>query len=575
MSLHRGERRLVRLLAILASLALMLLPGTAMAHGGSASGAPASTANSAFCSRLGKSIQASSGAQMYCFGPQQNGAKPQAAPAATTSTAFSRNVDAGNPQEDITPAGVQAYGQSEVSTAATGPYVVEAWNDATGFFAPCPSPGFKEELTGFGFSANSGASFKDQGGLPNDCTTGFRYEGDPSVETWRPGGIAYFYISSLYISLTTGQSDLALDACKATGTGSSAIIACAFPTIVATGGPTDFLDKEFLTIDPVRGRLYMSYTRFGAFGTPTANGQIELAVCDIGSSTGGTGPAGGSAGSPVCFPGASTAPYYIVAPGNANCENEGAYPAVNLNNGDVYVAWEFNWATNFETAACAGTPTTNNVARVPSACLTLTPVSPCTTTPLTAQVSIVSMDAAFIPGYNRFPANDFPRIAVSMQYGTVSIVWNDARFHPLGDILLQSFNVGTLQPVQTSPVRLNTLSNGGLHFLPALRNANSAGHLNVSFYQRGDEDTAITNVFAALDLNPRMTGTPTSNVRVTDVSSNWDNVSSDIIPNFGDYTDNYVIATASGTHTGHELFVAWSDGRIGDPQPYNAHGATS
>ena len=51
--------------------------------------------------------------------------------------------------------------------------------------------------------------------------------------------------------------------------------------------------------------------------------------------------------------------------------------------------------------------------------------------------------------------------------------------------------------------------------------------------------------------------------RVTTVASDWNAVSSIIIPNFGDYTDNYV---AGGT-----LFVAWSDGRPGVPQPFEDH----
>jgi hypothetical protein len=39
-------------------------------------------------------------------------------------------------------------------------------------------------------------------------------------------------------------------------------------------------------------------------------------------------------------------------------------------------------------------------------------------------------------------------------------------------------------------------------------------------------------------------------------------VSSDIIPNFGDYTDNFAV----GSHD----YVAWSDGRLGVPQPFMA-----
>src|SRR5205823_5058569 len=188
-----------------------------------------SSNNNPVCARQGKGILGSAGMQMWCFGPSPNG-RGSSSTTTSTSTRFSKNVDAANPHEDVTPAGVQAYGQSETSIAAVGPYVVEAWNDATGFFSPCPSPMFKEELTGYGFSADGGRSFTDEGGLPNtNCTADVLF-GDPSVEAWRSGGTAYFYISSLYDSLSfTGLSFLALNACKATGTGSAATISCSQP----------------------------------------------------------------------------------------------------------------------------------------------------------------------------------------------------------------------------------------------------------------------------------------------------------------------------------------------------------
>ena len=56
---------------------------------------------------------------------------------------------------------------------------------------------------------------------------------------------------------------------------------------------------------------------------------------------------------------------------------------------------------------------------------------------------------------------------------------------------------------------------------------------------------------------------------MTNVSSNWLVVSSDITPNFGDYTDNY-IDSASGKGLTARIFAAWSDGRSNDPQPFCA-----
>jgi hypothetical protein len=143
--------------------------------------------------------------------------------------------------------------------------------------------------------------------------------------------------------------------------------------------------------------------------------------------------------------------------------------------------------------------------------------------------------------------NDFPRIAVSDANGTVSIVWNDARNNPSGDILLQSFNLAILAPVQSAPVKLNNdkTGTGAFHFLPGLRNVDANGNLNVSWYDRRlNPVTALTDVYAALAVNPRTSSTPKSNTRVTSTSSNWLNANSDINPNFGDNTDNYISITS-------------------------------
>jgi len=549
----------------------------------SAINAPTVSASNNFCAELGHGINASAGAHMYC--DYQATAHPAAhlpksqvqAPAKNEHNnqnpqrQFGNNVDSANPQEDQfpVPSSTQVYGQSETSIAAIGPYVVHAWNDATGFFAPCGlpyAPPFKEELTGYGFSSDGGRTFTDMGGLPNDCTVA-KYFGDPSVETLQRNGTTYFYISSLYIT-NNFESDIAMDACVVGGAGENATLSCHGPILIARGGTFDFLDKDYFSIDPARNRLYNTYTRFDIRqAEPNFQGQIELAACDL------TDPA-----NPTCFPGASTTPYLVVQPAQT-CENEGAYPAVSVKTGDVYVAWEYNWATDLGPAAgappsCEATPHQERVAYVPFACLTPTPTSPCVTTPRQVALVNVSIDLAFIPGYNRVPQPgnappaDFPRIAVSDPAGTVSIVWNDARRIPTADVLLQSFTQVALAPVQDEPVRLNADPGSKWNVLPALRNTDAQGRLNVSWYQQR-EPGALTDVMAALRIDPRTEDTP-SNVRVTTEPTGWHDVSSDIIPNFGDYTDNYVLATPTAPYVDASLFVSWSDGRLGLPQPFAA-----
>jgi len=497
---------------------------------------------------------------MYCFGPQPN-IGSSARRKLSSSYAVSSNVDAANPNEDITQSGVRVYGQSETSTAAIDGFVLEAWNDATGFYAPCPSPNNKEELTGYGFSNNNGRSFTDLGGLPNANCASSEYFGDPGVEAYRgPDGSDYFYVTNIYTDSTT--NDIALAACKVNGVGQGAFLTCGQPIIVASdsnsGAPgSGFLDKPYVTIDPARGKLYVSYTNFTFTGT--GNGQIELATCNVGANP----------GAPTC---ATTA---IIAPEQA-CVNQGSYPAADIASGDVYVAYEFNYVSNLG-SPCSGLPTQEVTTRTP-----LGVGGPIAAT----TVNIASLELARVPGYNRFPVNDFPRIAVSDPYGTVSITWNDTRFRPTADILLQSYHLGSGFPttVQTTagctsgscpnPVRLTNNTTPTFNMLPALRNSEPDGGIDVTWFDKRRSpttDRSFTDVYGALNMSPANTRTP-SNTRITNIGSSWIGTSSDISPNFGDYTDNHVEESGSApSYTVDTLFVAWSDGRLGLPQPFNAH----
>ena len=188
---------------------------------------------------------------------------------------------------------------------------------------------------------------------------------------------------------------------------------------------------------------------------------------------------------------------------------------------------------------------------------------------ISLELPIVSTDLTIFPGYSRGVGNDFPRIAVSDSKGTVSIVWNDTRSNPQADILLQSLWLGNLVRVQFAPVKLNNdMVIGTMHFLPSLRHADAKGLLNVAWYdRRRNPNSAETDMYAALAVDPTTMSTPASNVRVTNVASDWLSVGSIINPNFGDYTDNFI--DISGTTS--TMFVAWSDGRLNIPQPFATH----
>jgi hypothetical protein len=150
------------------------------------------------------------------------------------------------------------------------------------------------------------------------------------------------------------------------------------------------------------------------------------------------------------------------------------------------------------------------------------------------------------------------------------MVWNDTRYHPLGDILLQSFALGSLALVQSTPVMLNPAADAS-NFLPALRVANSKGGLDVSWYSRTNANSAVTGVTAVIGVSPRTAATPGSDTAITTATSDWNSDSSNIVPNFGDYTDNVLVAKGTAPYVGSTLYVAWSDGRLGLPQPFEAH----
>jgi hypothetical protein len=557
-------------------------PGLGDGGTGLAAGVP-------ICKQLGKTIQASSAAQMYCFGAQGKVSAPALGPAFSAPG----NVDAASFSEDVSPAGVRAFGQSETSIAAQGQFVVEAWNDSTTFFTRCGAKQFKEEATGIGFSTNGGKSFKDLGGLKNLGCNANIYAGDPSVSAYRVGNHTFFYVSSLYLPTRFfGKTHVAFDSCEVMGSGSSATLHCFRPVVAASstqcfrfrfGSFCSFLDKDFTAIDPVHHRLYLTYSEFPIIGR---GNPIRMTTCDLGSKSGGTGPAGGTPQFPVCEQGTPLVqqpgfsghffegkPYFEVkGAGARGCENEGAYPAVNVKTGAVLVGYEANWASNFFNFNCLtrAVKTRDDITTTPFHCFRLAPTAACATPAVRTGVNVFSMDAAFIPGYNRFPMNDFPRLAVSNRTGTVSMVWNDARFHPNGDILLQSFKLGTLQRVQRRLVVLDQPHGAGFTFIPALRTATSSGLLDVSWYSRASTGTANTNVTVALGVNPAGTATP-RNVTITNKASDWLVNNSDIVPNFGDYTDAAVNVLGRAPWVGNTMYIAWSDGRSGVPQPFAAH----
>ena len=483
-------------------------------------------------------------------------APSQPAPAVTPTRIappirFNQNVDATSPAED------PVTGQSETAVAASGNFVVSAWNDLTGFLYPPGTP--QGSVTGVGFSADGGATFQDLGGLPNSdhCQQFF---GDPSVVSDRASdGSTYFYVISLYLPSgdtgcgSAGYFGISMSAGKVPAGGST--ITFGNPVVVASGGNfvdqfasggiLSFLDKSFAAVDRGHGRIAVSYACFGIapYRSPFCSpfGDIHVALCDISTPS-----------TPSCNPGRSTTPYLIAAknPQPNSLEYEGAYPAFSAR-GDLYIAWNQNWFSNLAFFTPGVDPYTHQSAvRVTAACLTV-PTTTCSTPPaVTIGTPIKSLDGTTIRGYSRVIGNDFPRVAYDDVTDQLIVVWNEANAHPLGDIVMvrASADLSTMGP----KVKVNDDSGFALHLLPAV-SVDGAGSVNVSWYDRRNSGgTTRTDVYAA-SIKPGYDGAVNS--LVTDKATDWLSTGSLISPNFGDYTDN--------TSDGSNFVVNWTDGRNG------------
>lgn len=501
-----------------------------------------------------------------------------------TTPSIGANVDANDPALDL------AAGQSETAIAAQRrgitALVMAGWNDISGELAdPTTALG---SVTGVGLSHDGGRHFTDLTGLPNN-NTDQQWSGDPSIASMGDG--THFIVSSLYYPSARACLDglpaygtvaVSVATVNTAGTGArfTAPIPVALPGDLCTAGAEDqspslsSLDKDWVSYDPASRTLAVSYTRFylpppficnadGCTEAPdghTGNGQIEVARATV-----PTDPAtlGTAAFKPVTvWPEEPNCPDGTLSSEQSRCgaADQGAYVAV-APGGDTYVAWERNIESNlsgngdpFVYLHAAVIPAHSSSASVggPAHRVVISSGQPHGN----AAGGTKSLDTVPIAGYSRGLGQDFPRVAIDSSNRTVVFAWNDASMHPLGDIWLRSAAYG-LRSLATTH-RVNDDSSYALHFLPAV-SVRSNGTICTSWYDRrtGGADSTRTEYYA--DCRPTA-ATTNADTRVTTGSTDWAGTSSLIDPNFGDYTDS----ATDGVST----YFAWTDGRLGVPQPF-------
>jgi len=467
--------------------------------------------------------------------------------------AFGSNVDAADPNEDL------AAGQSETAIAAAGSTVLTGWNDATAALV-LPTTERRASLTGLGLSTNGGRTFRDLVGLRNG-NSDQQWSGDPSIVAVDP---RTFLIASLYLPTNSpdcsiGQQARFQLAVEVLTLGSTGAASLGLPVISADGGdlcalvgpnpPLDLamLDKEWLSYDTTTRTLAMSYTRFFfGFGGQSGAGQIEMVRAQL--------PA-----DPRALTAANWSAPITVWPEEFNTLNTGAYVSVAAN-GDAYLSWERNIQSN----ATNGNPFVYiHAARVRAR--DVFPAVGGSAAPRVVSLGqrnsdgaggVKSLDTVVITGYSRGVGQDFPRIAVDEPKRKVIIVWNDASTHPLGDIWMR---VLPLSLSIDAPIRrVNDDNSFALHFLPAV-SIRGDGTVTTSWYdrRRAGPNSSRTNYYGESRTTAQANA---PDFRITTGSTDWMNTSSYLNPNFGDYTDSASTATRT--------YFAWSDARIGVPQPF-------
>ena len=165
-----------------------------------------------------------------------------------------------------------------------------------------------------------------------------------------------------------------------------------------------------------------------------------------------------------------------------------------------------------------------------------------------------------VPGNDRSP--QFPQIALdnnpdSPYYGTLYVV-SQSRVNGQGEAVLTKSTDGgnTWDPL----IVINPDDGTGIEWFPTV-SVDSQGRVNTFFYSRRGEPGNLTDLY--FDQSVDGGNSFNSPIQVNEVPSNWHTFPADGFPAWGDYIGSVTIGT--------DAYVAYADGRDGDPDAYLGH----
>jgi hypothetical protein len=424
------------------------------------------------------------------------------------------DVSVNDPAADTT---VQDTQSSTTLLLAGGSDVVAAFNDSGSCTAPCFGTA-SNHFSGYAHSGDGGASFADEGSLP-DGNTGDA--GDPVLAQDSVSGDVY--LSALkWASLDDIQIYKSADHGVSFGA----------PVGAATGipGTGDILDKEWMAVDNFagtgQGNVYLALRDFASGGPNTARDGILF----FRSTDGGTtwGPNQGA---------------MLVASGSFNVQ--GAFVLVGLDH-SVYVFW-------LDQTAGSGT---SNIIKFRKSTDQGATFAPAVTV---ATLANVRANGDLLLG-GEFATNSYPQAAVNPVSGDLYLVYNDLGPNMSGDAaniyFRKSSNGGT---TWGAPVRVNDDATTNDQFLPTLAVTPDGTHLFVGFYDRRlDPGNSLIDRFGAVATIAGSTVTFQPNFRITNQSFP---VAVDQDPSVApEYMGDYDSAAADNSL----FYTIWADNRRSD-----------
>jgi hypothetical protein len=330
-------------------------------------------------------------------------------PARSLTRSFGANRLTNDPTGD--PPGAM---QSENTLAAHGRFLATGWNDSF-------DPRTPRSFSGYGYSSDGGRTWHDGGILPVAGADDQLY-GDPSLAVDDDGN---FYYASLILNPSINFG-------VAVNRGRFVRDSLVFdrPVMASLPGVHDSFDKEWITVDPEDGTLYVSYTRFFDAG----GDEIDLIRSrDHGRTW--------------------SAPVAVTDPASESVQ--GSRPAVGAD-GEVYVVYSATDLTDFSSHMRIRRSTSRGRGFGP----------PANVGEAAGDVGVYPNFVNGPPGFNRAGGVEFPSIAVDRGEGhgerhgggDIYVAWNEAVDYfddPLGggDVVSETEN-------NSSPATANAITLG-------------------------------------------------------------------------------------------------------------------